>query len=125
MGLRCPACGFESPDGAQWCDFCKEPFRAQEAAPPAGTRPPPDKEAGTALPLDPREIEKALAQDWARKTPSAPKGLRLAAIVFLLAWILAGTTAALVLLLRRQRPPQPGEEIQLGKPQIINIQRTE
>ena len=25
--MKCPACGFETPDGQAWCDFCKHPFR--------------------------------------------------------------------------------------------------
>jgi len=27
--VKCPACGFETPDGQAWCDFCKEPFRTK------------------------------------------------------------------------------------------------
>ncbi|MBI4375351.1 MAG: hypothetical protein HY549_02765 [Elusimicrobia bacterium] len=37
MGARCPSCGFDSADGALYCDFCKEPFlkRKKPGAPEA------------------------------------------------------------------------------------------
>ncbi len=44
MSVQCPACGFESPEGSGWCDFCKEPFnrkRAQASTPLAPPAPPP------------------------------------------------------------------------------------
>src|SRR5262245_21735922 len=44
MAVKCPACGFDSPDAAQWCDFCKEPFAkkaAKQAAPAPSPAPPP------------------------------------------------------------------------------------
>ena len=31
--MKCPACGFETPDTQPWCDFCKEPFRHAQAKP--------------------------------------------------------------------------------------------
>ena len=37
---KCPACGFESPDGAICCDFCKEPFRRSRPAPEKAAAPP-------------------------------------------------------------------------------------
>ena len=39
--MKCPACGFETPDEQAWCDFCKEPFRkkAPEAQAPAAATP--------------------------------------------------------------------------------------
>ena len=40
MSLKCPSCGFDSPEGAKWCDFCKEPFRRKEAPPPAPAAAP-------------------------------------------------------------------------------------
>jgi hypothetical protein len=46
MGIKCRACGMESPDDARWCDFCKEPFVRPSPA-PRGTSPkeaPPPKE---------------------------------------------------------------------------------
>ncbi|MFA6003998.1 MAG: hypothetical protein WC881_08010 [Elusimicrobiota bacterium] len=33
MDIKCPACGFTSPESAQWCDFCKEPFNKKRAVP--------------------------------------------------------------------------------------------
>lgn len=38
--MKCPACGFETPDGQAWCDFCKHPFRAKpEKDPPSEKKP--------------------------------------------------------------------------------------
>src|SRR5882672_10910137 len=42
--IHCMACGFESQDTANWCEFCKEPFRKKpappKAAPPKASLPP-------------------------------------------------------------------------------------
>src|SRR5258705_162095 len=32
MSLKCPACGFDSPEGAAFCDMCKEPFKKKGSA---------------------------------------------------------------------------------------------
>ncbi|HVE12795.1 MAG TPA: hypothetical protein VNI01_05335 [Elusimicrobiota bacterium] len=40
--MKCPACGFETPEDQGWCDFCKEPFR-KKSAEPAPPPPPPSK----------------------------------------------------------------------------------
>lgn len=40
--MKCPSCGFETPDAQGWCDFCKEPFRRaqkKDAPAPAETAP--------------------------------------------------------------------------------------
>lgn len=28
--MKCPACGMETSDAQEWCDFCKEPFRRKK-----------------------------------------------------------------------------------------------
>ncbi|MFH1724694.1 MAG: hypothetical protein ABII00_08735 [Elusimicrobiota bacterium] len=64
--MKCPACGFETPDAQGWCDFCKEPFR-KKAAERAGDRTPAireapdvrDAEAVIAVP-DPVELKKTV-----------------------------------------------------------------
>ncbi len=68
--IRCPACGFESPDTAQWCDFCKEPFR--KAPQPKPGIPP-----------------EFLALDTGGKITSTPPWLRYAAWSVLAAWLIA------------------------------------
>lgn len=35
MGVKCPSCGFESAQGALFCDLCKEPFQKPKKAVPA------------------------------------------------------------------------------------------
>ncbi len=38
--VKCPACGFETPEEQGFCDFCKEPFRKRpEPAPPPKEHP--------------------------------------------------------------------------------------
>jgi hypothetical protein len=34
MSVKCPSCGFDSPEGALFCDFCKEPFAKKKKADP-------------------------------------------------------------------------------------------
>ncbi|MFH2204099.1 MAG: hypothetical protein ABIJ96_13345 [Elusimicrobiota bacterium] len=38
--MKCPACGFETPDAQHWCDFCKEPFRKKEEPRAVPAQPP-------------------------------------------------------------------------------------
>ena len=79
--VRCPACGFESPDAAQWCDFCKEPFRKPRpaAAPaPAPTPTPirqqePDQEFEAGIPPE------FLGLDAGGEVPVLPPWVRYAA----------------------------------------------
>jgi hypothetical protein len=96
---KCPACGFESPDPAQWCDLCKEPFRnAPPAADPEGAR--------KALPGQgiPPEF---LALDTGGKIPHAPPWLRYAAWSILAAWFVV-VMALLGAYLSRQDAQQQG-----------------
>jgi len=74
--VKCPACGFETPDEQAWCDFCKEPLRkrrpaaAPAAAAPQGESVPPAK----TVPV-PDEVWKKLMSVRAEGTPaSAPSG---------------------------------------------------
>jgi putative endonuclease len=30
--LKCPKCGFDSPDERSWCDLCGEPFRKEKSS---------------------------------------------------------------------------------------------
>jgi hypothetical protein len=45
--MKCPACGFDTPDTQSWCDFCKEPFRKKADSAPA---PRPDIKAKVDIP---------------------------------------------------------------------------
>ena len=90
--VKCPACGFESADGASWCDFCKEPFRKAGRAPapapsPEAAAPQAAGEKKQGLPWDeiPSEI---LALDSGGKIPSLPPWVRRAAWAVLGAWVI-------------------------------------
>lgn len=81
---KCPACGFESPDDALCCDFCKEPFRRGR---PSAVREKTEKpEAGI-----PPEF---LSLGTGGSIPRVPPWLRYAAWAVLAACFLA--TAALI-----------------------------
>ena len=68
---ECPACGFDSPDGAICCDFCKEPFRrGRPAAPP---KPAEGPGAGSGIPPEFRGL------DTGGSVPPVPPWLRYAA----------------------------------------------
>lgn len=56
VSVKCPTCRFESPDGAEWCEFCKEPFRRKGTP----TKPP-----------DPASVESSLESD-SEKMPEIP-----------------------------------------------------
>ena len=95
--MKCPACGFESPEGALWCDFCKEPFK-KKAAP----APSPDQEprlGPEALKLTPEEL--AFLDD-SGKIPSLPPWVRYAAWALVGIWLVWGLIAGALLLRRRQ-----------------------
>lgn len=98
--MKCPACGFDSPEGAQWCDFCKEPFRrkpepapaappapAPGAAPAVPASPPPPKANGaeSSSPI-PEEFSHL---DPGERMPVVPPYLRYAAWLFLALWLAA------------------------------------
>lgn len=71
---HCPVCGFDSADGALYCDFCKEPFvkKSRPAAAPglvaqaAAPSPRPWRAAAAALTVA------ALALGWHPRAPAQP-----------------------------------------------------
>ncbi len=95
MAVKCPACGFDSPDGASWCDFCKEPFRKKKTAAPQA-RPERKSISLEELPKEALErlpLELLPGQDG-EKVPSAPPWFRTAAWVVLLSILLVVLTMA-------------------------------
>lgn len=74
--MKCPACGFETPDAQGWCDFCKEPFKRPAKAEPAPPPPPPapPKEPAPAKeakpPMSDEEIFALLRKDTASERPA-------------------------------------------------------
>jgi hypothetical protein len=102
--VKCPACGFESPDEAQWCDFCKEPFRkARPATPPAKV----DSEAVRKA-LDPTDgiPPEFLALDSGGKIPPVPPWLRYATWSVIAAWFIAIMAFMGAYLAKRNSPSQ-------------------
>lgn len=112
MKVRCPACGFESVEGAQWCEFCKEPFVK---------KPKTDD-----LPIDPRllqddeTIRKFLASDRLPNVAFSPFARQLA-IGMLGFFLIAGLIGSIFIFLGGKPYQGPGEDYQLGKPQIVKI----
>ncbi|MDD5657453.1 MAG: hypothetical protein PHF00_09405 [Elusimicrobia bacterium] len=100
--VKCPACGFESPDGASWCDFCKEPF-AKKAAPPEIPDAPPSGPSKEVLARAAQDA--ALARDLLRsdqdKIPAAPDWLRWAAWLLLGAVVIFAMTMLGIFLAKR------------------------
>ncbi|MBI4424452.1 MAG: hypothetical protein HY554_12020 [Elusimicrobia bacterium] len=86
--MKCPACGFDSPDDAGWCEFCKEPFRKKgparpPAAPPAaGPKPSTNGASGVG--------PEFAHLDSGENIPILPPWLRPAAWAFLALWLLCG-----------------------------------
>jgi hypothetical protein len=94
MSRKCPACGFDSPDAAAFCDFCKEPFvkKPKPADPLAGLT----KEQAEKLPA-----ADLLKKDLPPREP-APAWLRPAAWTFLAVMLLAAGVALFKLYARYQ-----------------------
>lgn len=87
--VKCPACGCETPDSAQWCGFCKEPFR--KASRPASAGPSPAaqikaEDPWTAIPPEFRAL------DTGGNIPALPAWCRYAAWAAFGAWIIAMMT---------------------------------
>lgn len=85
--MKCPACGFETPDEQAWCDFCKEPLRKRKPAAPeaktAAPQPPEGAalEAKTAAPVPaaksvpvPEEVWQRLMSVRAQDSPASVPG---------------------------------------------------
>ena len=88
--MKCPACGFDSADGAQWCDFCKEPFNKKKAPQPVPASPTPAP--GPLLPkgaeaLIPPEF---VGLDAGEKVPTLPRWVRPAAWAIVALWVVWG-----------------------------------
>ena len=92
--MKCPACGFDSPDDAGWCDLCKEPFRRKAAAPPPPVPLPPVPVAAAPAPPAPRpggasdvpvEFE---GFDPGERIPVIPRWVKYCAWAFLAMWAL-------------------------------------
>ncbi|MBI5240469.1 MAG: hypothetical protein HY926_08340 [Elusimicrobia bacterium] len=95
---KCPACGFESPDGSLCCDFCKEPFRRDRPV------PAPKK------PAEPRkEIpEEFLRLDSGGSIPRVPPWLKYAAWTVLAAWFVIIMTLIGIYLAKQNGGQQAG-----------------
>jgi len=112
MALKCPACGFESAEGAQWCDFCKEPFakkRPQAASPaapaPAAPAPVPISLEG----LPPEAVEKlsaGLTPDQEEKLPLAPRWLRPLALAFVGIVLFSTALLSLLVVMKMRHAPR-------------------
>ncbi len=128
MSVKCNACGFDSADGADWCEMCKEPFhkKAQPKAAPAPGPAPAPARAQSAAPapaeaqaaaelaalknLSPEELIKRLpmelGRDPAQKIPAVPPWFRMAAYAFTFAMALL-TLALVVTAVQRARQAPP------------------
>ena len=85
--MKCPACGFDSPDDAAWCDFCKEPFRKGPPPPrlsPPATPPVPEGKRNGAPPAEFAHL------DPGERIPTMPPWVRLAAWAFVGFWFVWG-----------------------------------
>ncbi len=92
--VKCPACGFESPEGAQWCDFCKEPFNKKpKPAPAPAVASPPLKLPPPPLPSASQDVAAGIPPEFAGldtggKIPVAPPWFKYAGLALLGIWIL-------------------------------------
>lgn len=110
MSIRCPACGFESPDNSKWCDFCKESFVR---------KPKPDD---VIKPVDDEAIRKALAEDRLTVVAFSPLARNLA-IGFLGFMLFCALVMAVLLLTTVRTYNGPGKEYELGKPQVVPVSK--
>ena len=121
MGRKCPACGFESPADAAFCDFCKEPFRRKEAP---TARPSPQVKyhiSPTATPGGrrlrdsddlPKEAQARLdaafaSGDVENKVPTLPHWFRYLAWAFLGVWFVTGMILGGAMVARHMAGPTP------------------
>lgn len=124
MSVKCPSCGFDSPDGAQWCDFCKEPFKKKERPPATGATSPaaappstpaaPKTQTPSSSPKNieelPQEVRAKIqtllaAPDDREKVPAIPNWFRALAWLFMAVWLVSGIIVGGILL-GRQRSRQ-------------------
>ncbi len=124
MSVKCPACGFDSPDEALYCDFCKEPFKKHAAtkAPAAQAQPPQTAPAAQELTkLSPEELFKRLPTELLKdaeqeKLPTWPQWFRVFAWLFLGAWLMLAIGASLMLFMRGGAKAPSGGESQPQQP---------
>ncbi|MCX5788147.1 MAG: hypothetical protein NTX64_06515 [Elusimicrobia bacterium] len=87
--MKCPACGFDSPEGAEWCDFCKEPFRKKKAPKPPPAPLPPAPAPAEAKPADSGSVPSEFTGfETGERIPIVPGWVRIAAWGFLALWAL-------------------------------------
>ncbi|MBI3552613.1 MAG: hypothetical protein HY077_08840 [Elusimicrobia bacterium] len=121
MSVKCPACGFDSPDGALFCDFCKEPFKKKAPAKVSDSEAvqelkklPPEE----LIKRVPEELLKELAKE--EQLPKLPPYFRALSWAFFGLWVVLGMILAALALSRykARQVPAPGQDIPLGQPQI-------
>jgi hypothetical protein len=126
MSVKCKACGFDSADGADWCEMCKEPFHKKLPAKPAAAaaapaaKPPAQNladaqaaaEFAALKKLTPEELLKRIPEELQRdpseKIPTVPPWFRMAAYAFLfgLAILTVGLVAMTLMRSPRAGPTQ-------------------
>jgi uncharacterized Zn finger protein (UPF0148 family) len=118
MSVKCPACGFDSPDGALFCDMCKEPFKKKGAA----------AVVDELKKLTPEERLKRVADELAKdkereeQLPYLPPNFRYIAWGFLGLMVLSGLIGA-AMLFARYNDNKRGEDLPqtpIGAPQIVD-----
>ena len=129
MSVKCKACGFDSADGADWCEMCKEPFHKRVAAKPAPAAAKPaapelaDAQAAAEVAalkkLSPEELLKRLPMELERDrgetVPTVPPWFRTAAYLFAL--VMGILTLVLIMVtLQRARQAEPAPRIQSRAP---------
>ncbi len=122
--MKCPACGFETPEAHGYCDFCKEPFR-KKPEPAKAPKPQPKVEVPPAVMAKLLEVSAETGKhagppaaiplefahlDAGEKIAGPSALLRAAAWMFLSGVLAAGTAAGLYAVhkrkaMRRRRAP--------------------
>ena len=122
--MKCPACGFETPDSQGWCDFCKEPFRRSAQPEPAARKEPvpasPERPSETppsapSVPVDPasagnlssEKIFDLLRLDSQERVPTAPPSARYLAWAFLAVMSLVLLASILLAARKAKRTGRP------------------
>ena len=74
--MKCQACKFDSPAGAQWCDFCGNPFNGKSPRPTSS------------LPKPMESMQPGATSSWTVKWATLPAWVRFAVWAFLAVWML-------------------------------------
>ncbi|MFA6029333.1 MAG: hypothetical protein WC969_05740 [Elusimicrobiota bacterium] len=72
--MKCPACGFETPDAQGWCDFCKEPFRRTQKDAPASAEPAHAAPPAPVVPAPAPAKSPAIVPSAPAAVPASPAG---------------------------------------------------